>query len=81
VVVAAWATHIYKADDHARGGNMWGIDEQKIVATCDYIHIGSVPVHARKRIMPLPHEEHELPGMIFGRAEPQDRKVWIWRKQ
>jgi hypothetical protein len=81
VVVAAWATHIYRENDHARGGNMWGIDERKIVSLADYIHVGSKAVHHKKRIMSLPHEEHELPGMIFGRGAPEDRRAWIWRKQ
>ena len=80
VVVASWATHIYREDDHARGGNVWGIDEQKIVEAATYVHIGSVSVHSKKRIMALPHDEYELPGWIFGRGESKDRRLWVWKK-
>ena len=40
------------------GGNAWGIKENEILATgCDYILIGNVAVHGRKKILAQPHRE------------------------
>jgi len=81
VVVACWVTHLYREDEHKRGGNMYGVDEDKVIETVEtYIHVGSTTSHSKKRILKRPHEEVRplQPTWLFGRGAPEDRVIWVW---
>lgn len=57
VVIASWVTHLYKRDRHEHGGNMYGVNEEALLARCEeYIFIGNTEVHKGKSIWNLPHE-------------------------
>ena len=81
VVVAAWATHLYRAEEHERGGNQYGIDEDAILDSAvgveAYIHVGATSSHSKKRILSRPHEEVRA-DWLFSRAKPEDRVIWVW---
>ena len=83
VVVAAWVTHKYDEKEHWRGGNQWGVDEEKLLAKKflkTYIHVGNVSVHRAKKILSKEHEEFR-PDRLFSRsAQATDIVIWIWRR-
>lgn len=57
VVVASWVTHIYNPKQHDRGGNMYGVDEQKVLNRIKrYIFIGNLDTHKHKPILAKKHE-------------------------
>lgn len=44
VVIGCWVTHVFDERRPDAGGNMFGIDEAKLIATCDeYIVVGTGP--------------------------------------
>jgi len=79
VVVASWVTHVYREDERHRGGNMYGVDELKILEYVEtYIHVGCSRVHSpstRKRWRPC--AEIREPW-LFGRGH--DRVIYVWEK-
>lgn len=76
VVIGSWITHLYKADEPGRGGNVYGIDELKILDHVEtYIHVGCQRVHGQKRWRPT--EEHQ-PDWLFGRG--RDRVIYVWER-
>jgi len=80
VVVASWVTEWI--DPHLpmppQGGNMYGVKEDQIVATCTYILIGNLHTHGRKKIMRQPHQEYALPFLRSRARFPDLDRVWIW---
>lgn len=81
VVIACWVTHLYREDEHERGGNMYGVDEDAVLDSGieTYIHVGATSSHSQKRILSRPHEEHR-PSFLFGRGKPEDRVIWVWER-
>lgn len=81
VVVAQWVTHKFDSTRPEAGGNMFGVDEEKIIKSVDaYIFIGNEHVHAPKPIWRLPHRI-EFPNYIFSRAMNGSRDfIAIWGK-
>lgn len=79
VVVACWVTHLYHAEEHERGGNMYGVDEEALLDSGieTFIHVGATTSHSQKRIVARPHEEFR-PDFLFGRGKPEDRVIWVW---
>lgn len=79
VVVASWVTHLYRPARHAAGGNMFGVNEEDILARCEeYIFIGNTQVHAGKSIWNQPHEILH-PDWLYSRAHngtPEFIAVW-----
>lgn len=79
VVVASWVTQLYRPDEHERGGNMFGVDEDALLDTgVTYVHIGATGSHQNKRILSRPHEEFRF-DWLAGRGAPADRVIWVWR--
>lgn len=81
VVIACWVTHLYHPEEHERGGNMYGVDEDALLASGieTYIHIGATTSHSRKRILSRKYEEFR-PDFLFGRGDPEDRVIWVWER-
>lgn len=83
VVVASWVTHKYRDTEHHRGGNQWGVDEEKLLSKKflrAYIHVGNVATHRMKKILEHPHETFWAPW-LFSRSTHHDKNViWIWRQ-
>lgn len=78
IVIAAWVTHQYDENDHHRGGNAFGIDEEAIAKRATYIHVGHERVHAQKPVLKIPHETHRIP--LWSRSfEADENVIWIWR--
>lgn len=80
VVVAQWVTHLYKQSRHEAGGNMWGVNEERIIKSCEeYIFIGNEQVHAGKSIWSLPHEII-YPDWLYSRAANGSRNfIACWK--
>lgn len=79
VVIACWVTHLYKRDRHEHGGNMYGVNEEALLARCEeYIFIGNEEVHKGKSIWNLPHEIF-YPNWLFSRAVNGSRDfIAVW---
>lgn len=82
VVVAQWVTHLYKQSRHEAGGNMWGVNEERIIKSCEeYIFIGNEKVHAGKSIWNLPHEII-YPDWLYSRAANGSRNfIACWKNE
>lgn len=81
VVIAQWVTHLYKQSRHEAGGNMWGVNEERIIKSCEeYIFIGNEQVHAGKSIWSLPHEII-YPDWLYSRAANGSRNfIACWKR-
>lgn len=81
VVIACWVTHRFDADRPYAGGSMFGVDEEKLIASCDeYIFVGNEKVHAHKPIWAIPHEKL-TPSWLYSRAVNGSRDfIAIWRR-
>lgn len=83
VVVAAWVTHRYDKARPRYRGNMYGVDEGRMLDkkwVKRYIFVGHEQVHgvqAPKPILGRRHETHRLPFLYSRSPEPRD-VVWIW---
>jgi hypothetical protein len=79
VVVAQWVTHRFDSTRLDAGGNMFGVDEERIIKSVDtYILIGNEQVHAAKPIWRLPHCI-EFPDYLYSRAFNSSRDfIAIW---
>lgn len=56
VVIGCWVTHVFDERRPDAGGNMFGIDEAKLIDSCDeYIVVGNEQVHAHKPIWAIQH--------------------------
>jgi len=83
VVIASWVTEWIDPDlpPPESGGNVWGVKEDEILAAgCEYILIGNVAVHGRKKIMALPHQEFALPFLRSRANHPKLDRIWRWNK-
>lgn len=68
VVVAAWVTHKYSAGRHEAGGNMFGVDEDRLLDSCEqYLFVGNERVHQGKVIWSAPHWI-AYPDYVYSRA-------------
>lgn len=80
-VIGCWITHKYKEEDHERGGNMYGIEEEDILKNVDqYIVVGNEKVHGKKKILELKHEEYKFPWLFSRASEPQKNIIYIWNR-
>jgi hypothetical protein len=80
-VVASWVTHKWKPSESWREGNMFGVDELKIVRNADYIFIGHEHAHRDKPILDLPHETHYFDWLVSRAVSPGRNFVKVWRRQ
>ena len=81
VVIASWVTHKYREARHFAGGNMFGVNEEEVIARCDeYIFIGNQRVHSGKSIWDLPHEII-YPEWLYSRAHNGTPEfIAVWKK-
>lgn len=80
VVCAAWVTHLWVAEDQERGGNMYGIDEQKIINSVKrYVVVGNRAVHGAKPIMPKVSDVIEG-DFLFSRSanNSSENAIFVW---
>lgn len=81
VVIASWVTHKYRESRHHAGGNMFGVNEEEVIARCEYIFIGNQRVHAGKSIWDAPHEII-TPDWLYSRAHNGTPEfIAVWEKQ
>lgn len=78
VVYGLFITHKYRAGD--RDGNVFGVDEEKLIRRADYIMVGNAFTHRNKRILALPHEEYQLTGLITRSRDQELNRIWKWTK-
>ncbi|HDR9103359.1 TPA: hypothetical protein QDB04_000078 [Burkholderia vietnamiensis] len=79
VVLACWVTHQYRDDRHEQGGNVYGVDEEAVLAACKtYIHIGNGRVHANKSIRSQPHRRYQFDWLVSRALKPELNEICIW---
>jgi hypothetical protein len=83
VVIGAWVTHRYDPKRHKLGGNVNGIDEQRLIQKdylWRYIFVGHKKVHEHKPILSSRHKTHDLPFLVSRSVEPLD-VIWTWESR
>ncbi|KVP75090.1 hypothetical protein WJ96_04815 [Burkholderia ubonensis] len=79
VVLACWVTHLYREDRHELGGNMYGVDEEALLAACQtYVHVGNSRTHANKSIRQLPHRSYRFGWLVSRSMQPELNEICIW---
>lgn len=81
-VIAAWVTHRFDRRSPKRKGNIFGVDEGKLLdKACveRYVFIGNERVHAAKPILSRPHRALR-PPYLFSRSLDPRNVIWIWER-
>lgn len=79
VVLACWVTHKYREDRHELGGNMFGVEEEAVLSSCQtYIHVGNSQTHANKSIRQLPHRRYQFDWLVSRAMQPELNEICIW---
>lgn len=79
IVVGAWCTHMYNSKEHWREGNMFGIDEGKMLRRIKkYLFVGNSKVHSKKPILELPHKEFKADWLLSRSLNRELNVIWIW---
>lgn len=86
VVVGSWITQKYddskeRLSFSEKGSSIYGVDDEKVIRLCDYIHVGNESVHGGKFINQFPHETVKLEGYLSRSQSPEKNIIQIWRKQ
>ncbi len=78
IVIASWVTQIYRSDSEL--GNVYGVDENKLLKDVDmYIHIGNRVPH-KKRILTLMHKQYQFPWLFSRGERKKDNVIYVWLK-
>ncbi|MET2951257.1 hypothetical protein ABXV18_24555 [Vibrio owensii] len=81
VVVASWVTHKFDNRFPERGGNMFGVDFERI-ANSGYVKklilVGNKVVHEHSPLMELPHQEFYSSHICSRATYPAEDRVFIW---
>lgn len=81
VVIGNWVTHKYREDEHWRGGNVFGIDEDFILDNVNkYIVIGNSTVHMNKRILDRDHTKVSFSWVRSRSMNSYANIIYIWDK-
>lgn len=83
VIVAAWVTHRYRPDRQELGGNVYGVNEERLLEGSwlqRYVFFGHEHVHRTKPILGQKHTTHALPFLYSRSMQPGKNVVWIWEK-
>lgn len=79
VVLACWVTHKYRDDRPELGGNIMGVTEEDVLATCQtYIHVGHSQTHANKSIRQFPHRRYQFDWLVSRSMKPELNEICIW---
>lgn len=79
-VISAWVTHKYNPKQHYREGNMYGVDEQKVLDRIEkYIFIGNTHTHRHKPILDNFHRTIK-PEWLVSRVWNDKDVIWVWEK-
>lgn len=79
VVVGAWVTHIYDAKEHARGGNMYGVDEVALLQRVKrYIFVANMNPHALKPLLALPHATIQTDAIFSRGIDASKNALLVW---
>jgi len=85
VVLAAWVTHKFNPARPQARGNVYGVDEGRMLDkkfVKKYVFVGNEHVHgesARKPILGRPHATYRLPYNVSRSLDPRN-VVWVWSK-
>lgn len=78
VVVACWLTQYGPAG--VLDSSSWGAHEEQFLERAEYIHVGNVTVHGRKRLLSLPHHLFTPEGLVSRAEQPEQNAVWVWER-
>ncbi|MBW3783814.1 hypothetical protein GL270_21710 [Aeromonas veronii] len=78
VVYGLFITHKYRAGD--TDGNVFGVEEDKLLRRSDYIMVGNAKTHRNKRILALPHDTHQIAGLVTRSGNQELNRIWTWKK-
>lgn len=77
LVIGSWITSKHK-DPLSTDGNMFGPDEDDILALTEFIHIGNELVHGTKTILAKKHEEHRFPWLVSRSGDQSKNVIYRW---
>ena len=79
IVIGAWITHKYNPYNHELGGNIYGVDEAKLLLSVKkYILIGNKSVHYRKLLLHIPHKELSFDWLFSRSLDSKNNRIFIW---
>lgn len=81
VVMAAWATQLFKPGDRQATSSATGVDEEAILDTPGvkkYIVVGNTGPHKDKRIRRRPHKELCFDWLISRARYQEHNRIYIW---
>lgn len=78
VTYGLFITHKFKTGD--TDGNIFGVDEEKLLRRTTYIMVGNAKTHANKRILPKASGEFNYPWVITRGADQSLNRIWLWNK-
>lgn len=82
VVLGAWVTHLYRPEDHHRGGNAYGVDERRVLDRVSrYVHVGHERVHERNPMLDLPHRTLRPAGLLSRAMDAERNVIWVWDRE
>lgn len=71
-VVGAFITDI-------KEGNVYGVDEQKMLRKIDkYINIGNMVTHAKKPLLKIDHVEYYFSWLVTRAADQKKNRIFVW---
>jgi hypothetical protein len=80
-VIGCWITHKYKESEHWRGGNMFGVDENRVIRNVSkYIMIGNEQIHNKKKILELSHKDFKFPWIFSRSMNVTGNIIYVWEK-
>ncbi len=79
VVLGQFITHKYRNGD--KDGNVFGVEEHKLLKRADYIMIGNLKTHKNKPLLSVEHEEIELDGLVTRAAMQDLNRIFIFKRQ
>lgn len=78
VVYGLFITHKFRSGDAT--GNVFGVDEGKVLRRADYIMVGNEKTHTGKPLLPFAERAEFHPWLITRGFDQSLNRIWTWKK-
>lgn len=80
VVLGQWITHRWNPDEPEREGSEFGVDEEEILKTSDYIFVGNMDTHKNKPIFKYPHKIYRPLWLNSRGFNKKENVIIVWNR-